>query len=97
MSSTRAPNTVTAGVGGVYGDSAQSSVVSISTYDAALATADGGLVTPASASAVSADIPLFAGKLQCASCHQVHDNSTHQPFLRAGRAGRQLCLRCHAK
>lgn len=67
------------------------------TYDAALAAADGGLVTPASASAVSAGIPLFAGKLQCGSCHQVHDNSMHQPFLRADRAGSQLCLRCHTK
>jgi predicted CXXCH cytochrome family protein len=67
------------------------------TYDAALATADGGLVTPASASAVSPGIPLFAGKLQCSSCHQVHDNSTHPPFLRADRAGSQLCLRCHTK
>lgn len=67
------------------------------TYDAALATADGGLVTPASASAVSAGIPLFAGKLQCASCHQVHDNSTYQPFLRDSRVGSAICLRCHTK
>lgn len=67
------------------------------TYDAALATADGGLVTPASAAMVSAGIPLFNGKLQCASCHQVHDNSTFQPFLRASRVGSELCLRCHTK
>jgi predicted CXXCH cytochrome family protein len=67
------------------------------TYDAALATADGGLVTPASAAQVSAGIPLFNGKLQCASCHQVHDNSTYQPFLRDSRVGSAICLRCHTK
>jgi predicted CXXCH cytochrome family protein len=66
------------------------------TYDAALATADGGLVTPASASQVVAGIPLFAGKLECASCHAVHDN-TNTPFLRASNAASALCLKCHNK
>ncbi len=66
------------------------------TYDSALATADGGLVTPASASMVVTGIPLFAGKLECASCHSVHDN-TNTPFLRSANAGSALCLKCHNK
>jgi predicted CXXCH cytochrome family protein len=64
------------------------------TYDTALATADGGLVTPASASLVVAGIPLFSGKVECASCHAVHDN-TNAPFLRSSNAASALCLKCH--
>jgi predicted CXXCH cytochrome family protein len=72
------------------------------TYDAALATADGGLVTPLSSSWVVAaagaisGIPLFAGKMECASCHNVHDNA-NAPFLRIANTGSALCLKCHNK
>ena len=68
------------------------------TYDAALATADGGLVTPASASWVDAGqtIPLYGAKLQCASCHDVHDDANGD-FLRVSNAGSALCLSCHNK
>jgi predicted CXXCH cytochrome family protein len=68
------------------------------TYDAALATADGGLVTPNSASGVDAarTVPLFAAKLECGSCHNVHDD-THSPFLRKTNAASALCLSCHSK
>lgn len=66
------------------------------TYDAALASQDGGLVTPAGASQVVAGVPLFAGKLECASCHNAHDD-TSAPFLRASNAGSALCLKCHVK
>jgi predicted CXXCH cytochrome family protein len=54
------------------------------------------LVSPASASQVVSGIPLFAGKLECASCHTVHDNS-NVPFLRADNTGSALCLKCHNK
>lgn len=63
------------------------------TYDAALATADGGLVTPAS---LPAAIKLFSGTVQCASCHNVHDPA-NAPFLRMSNAGSALCLACHTK
>lgn len=53
-------------------------------------TADTGLVSPAPAGY------LFTNTVQCASCHDVHDN-TNQPFLRASNAGSALCLTCHAK
>lgn len=66
------------------------------TYNAALATADGGLVAPASTSQVVAGIPLFSGALECASCHAVHD-STNTPFLRVANSGSTLCLKCHMK
>ncbi len=68
------------------------------TYSAALATADPGLVTPASTAYVDAahTVPLFNGKLECASCHNPHDN-TYVPFLTKSNAGSQLCLTCHRK
>jgi predicted CXXCH cytochrome family protein len=68
------------------------------TYDAALATADGGLVTPASASWVDAahTIPLFGAKVQCASCHEPH-KTTHGSFLRKANAGSAVCVTCHNK
>ena len=67
-------------------------------YNAALATADGGLKTPASTSFVDAasKVPLFAANLECASCHNVHDNA-NAPFLRIANTGSALCITCHNK
>ena len=66
------------------------------TYDAGLVGLDATLVTPASANYVDAasQIPLFAGKLECSSCHGAHDN-TYGKFLRVSNAGSALCLKCH--
>ena len=70
------------------------------TYDAALVTLDGGvgLVSPTSTSFVDVarTVPLFAGKMECASCHNVHDN-TIDKFLRKSNTGSALCLTCHIK
>ncbi|MFQ5876447.1 MAG: cytochrome c3 family protein [Acidobacteriota bacterium] len=68
------------------------------TYDAALATADGELQTPDSVDFVDAakTVPLFSAKVQCASCHDPHDN-TNPPFLVRSNVGSGLCLTCHAK
>lgn len=41
-------------------------------------------------------LPLWDGKVQCPTCHAVHD-PTHQPFLRTSNAASQLCLNCHVK
>lgn len=70
------------------------------TYDAALVTADGGL------NAITTNVPvlggtidakmLFSGKMQCASCHDVHDN-TNGAFLKMSNAGSALCITCHNK
>jgi predicted CXXCH cytochrome family protein len=68
------------------------------TYDATLAANDGALVVPASSSKVDASgtVPLFAGKVECASCHQVHSDA-FPPFLRIPNTGSALCLKCHIK
>ncbi len=67
-------------------------------YDAALASADGELVTPVSSSCVDAacNVPLFGGLLQCASCHDPHDNSL-APFLTVTQEDSALCTTCHQK
>ena len=65
------------------------------TYDATLATADGALTTPTSASAVGV-LPLYGATVQCASCHAVHD-PTNAPFLRISNSASALCLVCHIK
>jgi predicted CXXCH cytochrome family protein len=69
-------------------------------YDAALATADGGLYNPATAlsglgGTINADM-LFTGRMECASCHDVHDD-IHGMFLRVDNTGSALCLTCHDK
>lgn len=68
------------------------------TYDAALSAADGELVTPESDMWVDLahTVPLFNGKVQCASCHDPHNN-TNEPFLTKTNAGSQLCFTCHTK
>lgn len=63
-------------------------------YNSALATADGGLVAPGT-NTVGA-LPLFSQSLECATCHDVHDN-THSPFLRMSNSGSAMCLNCHQK
>jgi len=65
-------------------------------YDAALVAADPGLKSPLSSAEVVAGMPLFAGKLECATCHDVHSNA-NTPFLRVSNAGSNLCLQCHNK
>jgi len=37
---------------------------------------------------------LYDGKVECASCHDVHKN-TFRPFLRMSRASSALCFDCH--
>jgi len=64
------------------------------TYNTALATADGGLYDPAATPAVNA--LLFAGSVQCGSCHDVHDPA-NTPFLRMANTASALCLTCHNK
>jgi len=42
------------------------------------------------------DIKLFDGKVECPSCHNVH-NPTIRPFLRKSNAADALCKTCHVK
>ncbi len=71
------------------------------TYDAALATADGGLHDPTTdlsglGGTIAADM-LEANKLQCSSCHDVHNGSGISKLLVKSNAGSALCLTCHVK
>jgi len=71
------------------------------TYDATLASADGSLKDPSTevsglGSTVDADM-LFSGKIQCASCHDVHNGAGVTHLLLKSNAGSALCLTCHLK
>lgn len=86
------------------------------TYDTALASLDGALFDPATKSVTVgaggtksktgtvASMMLFNGKLECASCHDVHNNFTAAdgagvgaPLLRVAKSGSTICLTCHNK
>lgn len=41
-------------------------------------------------------VKLFNGRVECASCHDVHNAET-KPFLRASLQGSSLCVTCHIK
>jgi hypothetical protein len=63
-------------------------------YADAITNGDGGLV------AVPPAWALEDGKVQCASCHDVHSfgaTAAMQPFLNHTKSGSALCLQCHAK
>ncbi len=63
------------------------------TYDAALVAADGELVAVGS---LPGTIQLFNGTVQCASCHDPHNNA-NVPFLVMANTASALCLSCHVK
>jgi predicted CXXCH cytochrome family protein len=78
------------------------------TYDAALAAKSVSLVVPITDASLGGTrlgfqptvgnfLPLFDGQMQCATCHDVHDNTTYKPFLRASTDGSSICLACHGK
>jgi hypothetical protein len=67
------------------------------TYNAALATA-AGILTPANTLSVdgAGEIPLFAGKMQCATCHDPHNGKSsifEQNF--PVQASGTFCTYCH--
>ncbi len=67
-------------------------------YDVAISNGDTGLKTRVEDNAV--DQLLFgaqsARKVECASCHDVHDD-TNGPFLVMANTNSALCLTCHDK
>ena len=84
------------------------------TYNTALSVTDPGLHDPATRAVIIgeggdktrtgtvASLMLSADKVQCSSCHDVHNNfvgpdANDQPFLRVSSAGSKLCLTCHNK
>ncbi|MDO9095015.1 MAG: cytochrome c3 family protein, partial [Rubrivivax sp.] len=79
------------------------------TYDAALATSDGALKNPATATVtigsgaqtktgtIAATV-LYGNKLECASCHDVHNTFTNGgKLLKVASAGSAICIACHSK
>jgi len=79
------------------------------TYDAALATADASLKNPVTTSVTIgagtttktgtiAATMLFGNKLECASCHDVHNTFTNGgKLLKVASAGSAICIACHSK
>jgi len=71
------------------------------TYDAALASTDGGLYDPTTQNSglggTIEDDMLISGKLQCASCHDVHNGSGVANLLVKNNGASALCLTCHNK
>lgn len=73
-------------------------------YNAPLVAADtasrgyAGLVDPTTPATI-APLKLFGGKLECATCHDPHDDGwpDREPFLRMSNAGSAMCLSCHIK
>ena len=72
------------------------------TYNTALSVSDPGLFDPATKQWGGApagtiqNMMLFANVMECASCHDVHDNQWTK-FLRKNNQGSGLCLTCHNK
>ena len=83
-------------------------------YDTALSTTDPGLHDPATQTVIIgeggdktrtgtvAELMTPASKVQCSSCHDVHNNfvgpgTNDQPLLKVSKAGSKLCLTCHNK
>lgn len=71
-------------------------------YDSALAQVDGGLYDPtvqasgvAGASGTIDQDMLFAGSMECSSCHDVHNANSFNRLLLKPNGGSGLCLTCH--
>lgn len=70
-------------------------------YNTALSSTDQGLHNPSSAlsglgGTISDDL-LFGGKMECASCHDVHNAAGLNDLLRVSNNASALCLTCHNK
>lgn len=71
------------------------------TYDSTLASADPELYDPTTQSSglgstIHVDL-LHEGRLECSSCHDVHNSSGSDYLLVKSNEGSALCLTCHNK
>ncbi|NOZ03558.1 MAG: cytochrome c3 family protein [FCB group bacterium] len=71
------------------------------TYDATLASDDGELFDPTTQNSglggtIAADM-LVSNKLECSSCHDVHNGSGLSKLLVKSNTSSALCLTCHNK
>ena len=46
---------------------------------------------------IDGELKFFNGKVECASCHEPHNNGPTVKMLRISNTGSQLCLVCHGK
>ncbi len=70
-------------------------------YNNALANTDGGLFNPTTqpsglGGTIQNDL-LISNKMQCSSCHDVHNKYNLQYLLKKDNTGSALCLTCHNK
>ncbi|MEE4214151.1 MAG: cytochrome c3 family protein [Bacteroidales bacterium] len=88
-------------IGGVAGnDLSREHPISFE-YTDALAAADGGLYAPSSSNSglggtIDQDM-LFNNKMECASCHDVHNKYGVTHLLKISNINSELCLTCHNK
>jgi len=70
-------------------------------YNTALTVADPELWDPSTTQSglggTIANTMLFAGKMQCASCHDVHNSAGVDHLLLKSNSASALCLTCHKK
>ena len=88
-------------IGGVTGSDMSNEHPISFQYTDALATADGGLRPPTTTNSglggtIASDL-LFNNKMECASCHDVHNRYNVTHLLRISNLNSQLCLTCHNK
>jgi predicted CXXCH cytochrome family protein len=93
--------TGTTKIGGVAGNNMSKDHPISFQYTDALATADAGLRAPGTTnsglgSTIANDM-LFANKMECASCHDVHNRFNVTHLLKMSNTNSQLCLTCHKK
>jgi predicted CXXCH cytochrome family protein len=65
-------------------------------FNDALYTADGGLKQPSVTTAIT-DLLDGSNKIQCSSCHDVHNTAGFEHLLVMSNAGSALCNTCHSK
>jgi predicted CXXCH cytochrome family protein len=87
-------------VGGASGDLSNEHPISFE-YTTALASLDGGLHDPSvvttSLGGTIANDMLFDNKMQCSSCHDVHNRYGIAGLLKMSNINSELCLTCHDK
>jgi predicted CXXCH cytochrome family protein len=70
-------------------------------YDSALAASVAGLRDPSAAPSglggTIRDNLLFNDRLECASCHDVHNSHNQDSLLVKNNSGSALCITCHVK
>ena len=95
--------TGSAQLGGVSGNNLSTEHPISFVYNSALSTADPGLFDPSVAPSgititgtIDEDM-LFSNKMECASCHDVHNKYGNSHLLKLDNTNSELCLTCHDK